>query len=92
MIRPLIDPIKDRGPVLFFWKAWGCYIQADDKSPWGGLNIYQADSTVKGTYFNRCDTAKTYEFTGIIAPFGMITELILITTPVPIILISSQNK
>ena len=89
-VSPLIDPILNRTPILYFAAAWGCYIQEDDSSPWSGLNIYQADSTFKGTLFDLCDTAKTYEFTGFVSPYGAETELHLINNPV--VLISSQSK
>jgi len=94
LVRPLIDPANDRRAILYFGAAIGTYIESRDGSSWGGLNIYQADSTAYGTGFDLCDTASTYEFTGIVSPYGQATELKLITAPIaiPVNLISQETK
>jgi len=84
LVSPIIDPVNDRSTILYFGKAWGCYIQANDASEWTGLNIYQADSTAQGTLFDLVDTSGTYEFTGVVTPYGQTTELMLTTAPQPI--------
>ena len=84
LVSPVIDPVNDRRTILYFGKAWGCYIQANDASEWSGLNIYQADSTAQGTLFDLVDTSGTYEFTGVVTPYGQTTELMLTTAPQPI--------
>jgi len=84
LVSPIIDPVNDRRTILYFGKAWGCYIQANDASEWTGLNIYQADSTAQGTLFDLVDTSGTYEFTGVVTPYGQTTELMLTTAPQPI--------
>ena len=84
LVSPIIDPVNDRRTILYFGKAWGCYIQANDASEWSGLNIYQADSTAQGTLFDLVDTSGTYEFTGVVTPYGQTTELMLTTAPQPI--------
>jgi len=84
LVSPLIHPVNDRRTILYFGKAWGCYIQAHDGSEWSGLNIYQADSTAQGTLFDLVDTSGTYEFTGVVTPYGQTTELMLTTTPQPV--------
>jgi len=92
LCRPLVDPTYDRRAIMYFGAALGTYIEAPDGSPWGGLNIYQADSTKYATQFDLCDTASTYEFTGVVSPYGQATELILkiAPTPVPVNLISQE--
>ena len=84
MVSPIVNPVTDRRTILSFGKAWGCYIQENNSSEWSGLNIYQADSTAQGTLFDLVDTAGTYEFTGIVTPYGQTTELMLTTAPQPI--------
>jgi len=84
LVSPLINAVNDRRTILYFGKAWGCYIQDHDGSAWSGLNIYQADSTVQGTLFDLVDTVGTYEFTGVVTPYGQTTELMLTTAPQPI--------
>jgi hypothetical protein len=69
---------------MYFGAALGTYIQSAQDSLWSGLNVYEADSTKYATQFDLCDTASTYEFTGVVSPYGMATELILVTAPVPI--------
>jgi hypothetical protein len=92
--RPLIDPVNDRRNILYFGAGLGTYIESSDHSPWTGLEIYQADSNAYATKFDFCDTAATYEFTGIVTPYGMSTELALITypTPIPVKFISKEFK
>jgi hypothetical protein len=90
IVQPLINPISNRTPILYAGFAMQAYIQSADGNPWSGLNIYQADTSNKGTLFDFCDTAKIYEFTGVVTPYGQITELALINNPV--LLIASQSK
>jgi hypothetical protein len=78
MVRPIVGPTGDRRPILWFNKAWGCYIQAVDGSSWSGLNIYQADSTNQSTFFDLIDTAQVCTFTGVVTPYGQATELALL--------------
>jgi len=94
MARPVVDSIKDRRSVLYFGTSFGSFIESEDKSLWGGLTIYQQDTTKLGTFFDRCDTGITYEFTGVVTPYLNSTELYLITTPlpIPISLISPNSK
>ena len=84
LVSPVIDAVNDRRTILYFGRAWGCYIQDHDGSAWSGLNIYQADSTAQGTLFDLVDTTSTYEFTGVVTPYGQTTELVLTTAPQPI--------
>ena len=94
LVRPLVDPATDRRAILYFGAAIGTYVEEADGSDWSGLNVYQADSTAYATGFDLCDTASTYEFTGIVTPYGMGTELMLITspTPIPVNLISQETS
>jgi|CZKP01.1.fsa_nt_gi hypothetical protein len=82
--RPLIDAAKDRRTIMYYGAALGTYIQSAQDSLWSGLNIYQADSTAYATQFDLCDTATSYEFTGVVTPYGQSTELELITKPIAI--------
>jgi len=92
--RPLVDPTYDRRAIMYFGGALGTYIQSPQDSLWSGLNIYQADSTKYATQFDLCDTATTYEFTGVVSPYGQATELILkiAPTPIPVNLISQETQ
>lgn len=94
LVTPIVSPIGDRRTIFYYAAAWGCWVQAADGSPWSGLEIYQADSNATGTFFDLCDTATTYEFTGVVTPYGAATELALITspTPIPANLISQETK
>ena len=94
LVTPIVRPIGDRRTIFYYAAAWGCWVQAADGSPWSGLEIYQADSNATGTFFDLCDTATTYEFTGVISQYGAATELNLITLPVaiPVNLISQETK
>ncbi len=92
-VNTITEPM-DRKPILTYNKALSSYIQEEDNSAWSGLNIYQLDSNVTGTLFDIVDTASTYEFTGVVTPYGATTELMLTTTPAPVecTLISQQAK
>jgi hypothetical protein len=94
IVTPVIDSIADRRTIMYAPHAFVSYIQMADGSPWGGLAIYQGDTNAVATKFDFCDTAKIYEFTGVVTPSSQSTELSLITTPVPIPvnLISQQTK
>jgi hypothetical protein len=95
IVRPLIDPITDRRTIMYIGQhAFGTAIQSADGSPWSGLVIYQPDTSFTSTKFDFCDTAKTYEFTGIVTPYLGSTELYLITdpTPIPVSLVSQQTQ
>lgn len=85
LVPPVIHPTLDRRRILSGEaKAWSSYIQANDRNQWSGLNVYQRDSSYQATLFDLVDTSSTYEFTGVVTPFGQATELILVTTPQPI--------
>ena len=94
IVRPLIDSVKDRRTIMYAPHAFVSYIQTADGSPWGGLTIYQGDTNAVATKFDFCDTAKIYEFTGVVTSSSQSTELRLITSPIPIPvnLISPQTK
>ena len=96
LVTPIISPIGDRRTIFYYGAAYGCWVQGADAAPWGGLEIYQADTSdaAKATFFDLCDTATTYEFTGKITQYGSATELALITapTPIPVNLINQETK
>jgi len=94
LVTPIISPLGDRRTIFYYATAWGCWVEDPTGSPWSGLEIYQADSNATGTFFDLCDTASTYEFTGIVTPYGVTTEFALITspTPIPTNLISQETK
>jgi hypothetical protein len=94
MVKPIVNFTGDRRVILNQPPGWTCNIQTEDRSPWGGLNIYQNDTNVTATKFDLCDTNRTYEFTGVVRPNGQSTELDLITspTPIPVNLISHIEK
>jgi hypothetical protein len=94
MVKPIVNPIGDRRVILNQPPGWTCNIQAQDRSPWTGLIIYQNDTNAIGTFFDLCDTNRTYEFTGVVKPKGQSTELDLITSPssIPVKLISHEIK
>jgi hypothetical protein len=91
MVSPIVNPITDRTPILSSSIGWQCYIQEEDRSPWGGINVVQTDSTNKETLFDFCDSSKTYEFTGVVTPNGMSTELVLLNYPVQLISVESKR-
>jgi hypothetical protein len=84
LVTPIVSPVGDRRTIFYYAAAWGAWVQDANGAPWSGLEIYQADSNATGTFFDLCDTASTYEFTGVVTPYGAATELALITSPVPI--------
>ena len=91
MVRTLVGSVEpgvgDRRPVIWVGAGWACYIQDKDNPEWGGIQIYQGDSTsaaAQQTLFDLADTATVYEFTGVVTPYYQSTELVLITTPNPI--------
>jgi hypothetical protein len=94
LVTPIVAPLGDRRTIFYYAAAWGCWVQDANSSPWSGLEIYQADSNATGTFFDLCDTATTYEFTGIVTPYGAATELALITapTPIPVKLMTQEEK
>ena len=94
LVTPIISPIGDRRTIFYYAAAWGCWVQDANSAKWSGLEVYQADSNATGTFFDLCDTATTYEFTGVVSPYGAATELALITspTPIPVNLISQETK
>jgi hypothetical protein len=94
LVTPIIHTIGDRRTIFYYAAAWGAWVQDATSAPWSGLEVYQADSNATGTFFDLCDTATTYEFTGIVTPYGAATELALITAPIPIPVkqISSELK
>src|ERR1035437_1493782 len=94
MVKPIVNFTGDRRVILNQPPGWSCNIQTEDRSPWGGLNIYQNDTNATATKFDLCDTTRTYEFTGIFISNGQSTELDLITapTPIPVNLISHETK
>src|ERR1035437_2081022 len=94
MVKPIVNFTGDRRVILNQPPGWTCNIQTEDRSPWGGLSIYQNDTNATGTKFDLCDTNRTYEFTGVVTPNGQSTELDLITapTPIPVNLISHEIK
>lgn len=93
-VRPIISSTGNRNPILWFNAHWGCYIQSPGNEPWGGLNIYSGDTTQPGTQatlIDLSDTARTYEFTGVVTMYGQTTELML-TNDIPRKLISQQTQ
>ncbi|MDY0083723.1 MAG: hypothetical protein RBR74_11130, partial [Ignavibacteriaceae bacterium] len=79
--------VGDRRPIIWVGTAWSCYIQDKDNPEWGGIQIYQQDTSsanAQQTLFDLADTATVYEFTGVVTPYFQSTELFLITSPVPI--------
>lgn len=79
--------VGDRRPVIWVGSGWACYIQDKDNPEWGGIQVYQSDSTstaAQQTLFDLADTATVYEFTGVVTPYFQSTELVLITTPTPV--------
>jgi hypothetical protein len=94
MVKPIGNFTGDRRVILNQPPGWTCNIQNEDRSPWGGLSIYQNDTNATATQFDYCDTNRTYEFTGVVTPKGQSTELDLITspTPIPVNLISHISR
>jgi hypothetical protein len=79
--------VGDRHPIIWVGSSWSCYIQDKDNPDWGGMQIYQQDtssSNAQQTLFDLADTSIVYEFTGIVTPIYQITELKLITDPSPV--------
>ena len=79
--------VGDRRPVIWVGSGWACYIQDKDNPEWGGIQVYQGDSTsaaAQQTLLDLADTARVYEFTGVVTPYFQSTELVLITTPSPV--------
>ena len=88
LVTPIVSQVGDRRTIFYYASAWGCWVQDANGTPWSGLEIYQSDSTKTDSQFDLCDTAQTYEFTGIVTPYPpaapTTTELNLILAPTPI--------
>jgi hypothetical protein len=86
LVTPIINPNTDRRTIFYYGLAYGCWVQDANGAPWSGFEVYQSDTSdaAKATGFDLVDTASTYEFTGVVTPYGQATELALITAPVPI--------
>ncbi len=86
LVRTLVDADTNRTPMLTYTTAWSIYIQdttADARqNGWGGLNIYQSDSTYQGTFLDLVDTTDYVEVTGIVTQYGQTRELTPLTNPV----------
>lgn len=79
--------VGDRHPIIWVGSSWSCYIQDKDNPDWGGMQVYQQDtssSNAQQTLFDLADTSIVYEFTGIVTPIYQITQLITDPSPVPI--------
>lgn len=94
LVSPLVNAQTDRRINLSAGTRWASYIQAHDASEWTGLMVLQNDTTTQGTLFDLADTTGTYEFTGVVTPYGQATELVLITAPqaIEISLIEQHTK
>ncbi len=90
MVRPVVDPVTDRGVVISAGARWVTYVQDPEGKVWGGMNILQEDTTKQGTFFDLIDTAQVVEFTGVVTEYYTTTEMILTSDPVQII--SSEAK
>lgn len=91
MVRTVVgsdEPgVGDRRPVIWAGTAWSGYIQDKNNPEWGGIQVYQQDTSstnAQQTLFDLADTATVYEFTGVVTPYFQSTELFLMTSPVPI--------
>ncbi|MDT3696854.1 MAG: T9SS type A sorting domain-containing protein [Ignavibacterium sp.] len=91
MVRTVVgsdEPgVGDRRPVIWAGPRWSCYIQDKDNPEWRGLVVLQEDTSsanAQQTLFDLADTATVYEFTGVVKPYFQTTQLLLITSPVPI--------
>ena len=86
MIRTLVDPDTNRNPIMSYSGAWSTYIQDTSaqarQDGWGGMNIYQSDSTKQGTNLDLADTADYVEITGIVTTYGQTTEFAPLVSPV----------
>ena len=85
MVRTLVDPDTARDPIMAYNGAWVTYIQDTSAQAridgWGGINIYQSDSTKQGTFLDLADTADYVEITGVVGYYNEITEFLPLVNP-----------
>jgi hypothetical protein len=78
MVRPVVDPVNNRNPIMYYGPRWGTYIEdTSNIGGWGGLNVL-IDTSVSGyqnTFFDLIDTAQIVEFTGVVNAYGQTNEL-----------------
>ncbi len=96
MIRPLVDPINNRTPVMYYGNRWGTYIQDTSASSegWGGLNVLAVDTTspeIQNTFFDLSDTAQIVELTGVITSYGQTNEMFILPS-VPVNILGNKSK
>lgn len=86
MFTPIVNRDTDRRVIMgnIQANAAAFYIQAEDRSPWSSIFVYQTDTAISGTLWAIVDTASIYEFTGVVTTYGDLTEFILVTSPQPI--------
>lgn len=95
MVRPVVDPVSNRNPIMYYGPRWGTYIEdTASNDGWGGLNVL-VDTSVSGyqnTFFDLVDTAQVVEFTGVVTAYNQTNELFLIPNVAVNILPNSPTK
>ena len=85
MVQTLVDPDTARDPIMAYNGAWVTYIQDTSAQAridgWGGINVYQSDSTKQGTFLDLADTADYVEITGVVGYYNEITEFMPLVNP-----------
>jgi hypothetical protein len=95
MVRPVVEPVGDRNPILYYGARWGTYIQDTSGTEWVGLNVLQDDTTeaYQNTFFDIVDTSDIVELTGVIITYGQTNELMLLINPVtPVNIVGKLDK
>lgn len=80
---------------LWIGARWSTFVidQQTFPDPWSGFFIVQNDSFAIGTQFSFIEPGMIVNFTGVMATFGGLTQLNLITDPViPIEILSAGNE
>jgi hypothetical protein len=77
MVRPVVDPVSDRRPIMWAGSRWSVYVQNQDSAIWGSINVLQLDTNAvyQFTNFDLVDTAQIVEFTGRVWEYYTTTQL-----------------
>ena len=85
MISPLIDPITNRTPVMYYGGRWGTYLRDTSlqATEWAGINVLQGDTSTAAslTFFDTIDTTEIVSLTGIVTTYGQTNELFVLVGP-----------
>ncbi|MBS4035574.1 MAG: T9SS type A sorting domain-containing protein [Ignavibacterium sp.] len=82
MVSTLVEPTFDRRPLMWAGSRWQTYLRDTSFSDeWGGLNVIQNDTTGpnQNSLMDLLDSTMIVTITGVVAEFGVQTQLNVLT-------------